>query len=332
MADIQNEFKKYHDEIKLGSYEENEELRIKRDLLLNELMESLRDQKIPNTDKKLTFYKIDQGSYSMHTGVKPLDGDYDIDVGVVFQIDKDDYDSRALKKLVRDKLNKQYNRTVLYNRPCVTVKYASGYHVDLPIYAENGGDLHIAWGKESSSVHSWYESDPEGLKKWVKGVSSDSDQRAQYRRCVRYLKRWKSNTFESDSNSAPPSIGLTIQAKNAFSYKKDDDLSCLIEIAKGVQASFTTSFVPEDFSSYNVVDVKLPVAPQENVYYKMTNKQLDNFYKKVDELVEALEAAQSEDSLNECSRILNKVFGDFPIIDDVVKSKKQPYLPTGMNA
>lgn len=332
VADIQKAFIDYHDQIKLGTYDENQMLRDKRDLLINELKESLRDEKIPNTEKKLTFSKIDQGSYSMHTGVKPLDDDYDIDVGVIFDINTDDYDSKELKKLVRDKLDKQSNRDVSYNRPCVSVNYTAGYHVDIPVYAKNGGNIHIAWGKETSSEHVWYESDPEGLKQWVKDVSNDSEQRAQFRRCVRYLKRWKNNKFTSNGNTAPPSIGLTIQARTSFIFKKEDDLSCLVGMAKGIRDSFTSSFSIDDMKFYQVVDVALPVAPYKNVYYKMTKKQLDNFYRKIDELVEALEAAQVEESLSECSKILNKVFGDFPEISDAVKSNKQPYLPTGMSA
>lgn len=332
MADIQKAFIDYHNQIKLGTYDENQELRNKRDLLINDLRKSLLEEKIPNTEMKLTFSKIDQGSYSMHTGVKPLDGDYDIDVGVVFDINIDDYDSKKLKKLVRDKLNKNFNRSVLYNRPCVSVNYAAGYHVDIPVYAKNGGNIHIAWGKEMSSEHKWYESDPEGLKEWVKGVSNDHVQREQFRRCVRYLKRWKNNKFTSNGNIAPPSIGLTIQARTSFVFKKEDDLSCLIGMAKGIRDSFISTFSVDDKKFYQVVDVALPVAPYKNVYYKMTKKQLDNFYTKIDELVEALEAAQVEESLSEASKILNKVFGDFPKISDAVKSNKQPYLPTGMSA
>lgn len=332
MADVQKAFLDYHDQIKLGTYEENQTLRDKRDLLINELNESLSDERVPNTNQKLTFSKIDQGSYAMHTGVKPLDGDYDIDVGVVFDISIEDYDSRALKKLVRNKLNKQHNRSVSYNRPCISVNYANGYHVDLPVYAKNNGNLHIAWGKETSSEHVWYESDPDGLKQWVKNVSDDAEQRAQFRRCVRYLKRWKNNKFLSIGNVAPPSIGLTIQARNAFVYKSEDDLSCLIGIAKSIRDSFTSSLSIEDLTFYQVVEAPLPVAPYKNVYYKMTKKQLDNYYNKIDELVEALEAANQEESLVESTKILNKVFGDFPVITDAVKSSKQPYLPTGMSA
>ena len=58
MADIQKAFIDYHDQIKLGTYDENKALRDKRDLLINGLKESLRDEKIPNTEKKLTFSKI----------------------------------------------------------------------------------------------------------------------------------------------------------------------------------------------------------------------------------------------------------------------------------
>jgi hypothetical protein len=332
VANIQNALIDYHDQIKLGTYDENHRLREKRDLLINELKRSLRDEKVPNTENKLTFSKIDQGSYSMHTGVKPLHDDYDIDVGVIFDINIGDYNSKALKKLIRDKLDKQHNRNVSYNRPCVSVNYAAGYHVDLPIYAKNGGDLHIAWGKETSLEHVWYKSDPEGLKLWVKNVSNDTEQRAQFRRCVRYLKRWKNNKFISIGNTAPPSIGLTIQARKAFVYKKEDDLSCLIAITKNIRDSFTSSYCIDDKKNYRVVDVKLPVAPGKDVYYKMTKKQLNNYFNKIDELVEALEAAQAEESLSETSKILNKVFGDFPEIIDAVKSKNQPYLPTGMSA
>ncbi|MGB2739093.1 MAG: nucleotidyltransferase, partial [Cognaticolwellia sp.] len=115
MTQLQNEFKKFHNEIKLGTYDENSTLRDKRDTLINDLRDSLKNEKIPGTDKPLTFTKIDQGSYAMNTGIKPKNNDYDIDVGIIFDISNDEYDSNNLKKLVRDKLNKRYNRTVDFN-------------------------------------------------------------------------------------------------------------------------------------------------------------------------------------------------------------------------
>lgn len=71
-------------------------------MLIDELTEALKDEKIPGTDNPLIFNKFDQGSYAMNTGIKPKEDDYDIDVGIIiFDITNDD--SNKLKKLVCDK-------------------------------------------------------------------------------------------------------------------------------------------------------------------------------------------------------------------------------------
>lgn len=332
MTELQKQMLAYNDQIKLGTYEENTDLREKRDLLLDELKRLLVEENVPNTDRKLTFSKLDQGSYAMHTGVKPLDGDYDIDVGVIFDITTDEYDSRELKKLVRDKLNKKNNRTVVFNRPCITVKYQAGYHVDLPVYARNDGNIHIAWGKEFSAEYSWYEADPEGLKTYINDISTESDARAQFRRCVRYLKRWKNNYFSNNGNVAPPSIGLTIQARNAFTYKADSDLDSLIAIVSSIKNSFSNKLDLETGTVKKTVAVNLPVKPYKNVYYKMTLTQLDNYYNKIAALLEALEHARDQDSAHEASKLMRKIFGDFPLIEDSRATKQAPYVTTGHNA
>lgn len=45
MADLQKQFLEFHNTIKLGSYEENEFLRDKRDLIINQLKTSLKAKK-----------------------------------------------------------------------------------------------------------------------------------------------------------------------------------------------------------------------------------------------------------------------------------------------
>ena len=185
MAKLQKEFLSFHDTIKIGTYEENKTLRDKRDMLIHELTVGLKDEVIPGTKNKLAFTKLDQGSYAMNTGIKPKSDDYDIDVGVNFDINTDDYPSYELKQLVFDTINRQSNRTVEYNRPCITVKYSNGYHIDLAVYANNGSDMRIAWGKRNSEEKIWYKADPKGLTKWVGEVSTDAIEREQFRRCVR---------------------------------------------------------------------------------------------------------------------------------------------------
>ena len=65
MPKLQKEFSALHDSIKLGTYEENKTLQEKRDMLLNELKSGLKDEKVPDTDKSLTFTSFGQGSYAM---------------------------------------------------------------------------------------------------------------------------------------------------------------------------------------------------------------------------------------------------------------------------
>ena len=65
----------------------------------------------------------------------------------------------------------------------------------------------------------------------------------------------------------------------------------------------------------------------------MTLSQLDNFYHKTVDLVEALKAAKGEEAAHQASKILRKVFGDdFPLVEDSKKSAAAPYVVTGYNA
>lgn len=264
MTILQSEFQTFHSNIKLGTYDENQILRDKRDLLIDKLTEALKDEQIPGTDKPLTFKKFDQGSYAMNTGIKPKEDDYDIDVGIIFDITNVEYDSNKLKKLVYDKLNKQHNRTVEFNRPCITVKYSDGYHVDLAIYSDNNNDLHIAWGEQHSKVNRcWYKSEPRKLTQWVSDVSTVTKESEQFRRCVRYLKKWKEKQFSCNGNEAPPSIGLCIQARNAFfnafAYRKDEDINALINIVNQMKQKFGSQYDDETSTYKKSINVNLPV-------------------------------------------------------------------------
>lgn len=334
MPNMQKEFDTFHEKIKLKKYDENKDLRDKRDLLIDELRDALKDEKIPGTDKSLTFRSINQGSYAMNTGIRPKHDDYDIDVGVIFNVTNEEYESGTLKKLVRDKLNKS-NRTVKYKRPCITVEYKTeDYHVDFAVYSDNNSDIHIAWGKEFSDEKLWYKSEPEELTSWVADVSTDPDKAAQFRRCVRFLKKWKEKQFNSGGNGAPPSIGLTIQTRKAFNfYDKKSDLNALITVAKYIKDSFCDEYDHASSKWMKNIVVDLPVAPYKNVYYKMTLIQKDKFHEKVDILLEALEEAEREESAHKASKILRNVFGDeFPLVEDVKEARVMPYVTSGNNA
>jgi hypothetical protein len=180
MPAVQKQFDDFHDKIKLDIDDEKAKLRDKRETLLKTLRANLGDD-VP------VFENFNQGSYSMHTGVVPLDGNYDIDVGIVFDCKRDKYsDPVALKKKVRDALDSN-GRTVNIRRPCVTVNYMRGgapeYHVDLAIYTKRDDELiDLAKGKENSgaSHRIWDAADPRELTRLICERFEDEADRAQF--------------------------------------------------------------------------------------------------------------------------------------------------------
>jgi hypothetical protein len=214
MPAIQKSFEEFHSRIKLDNDDEKATLREKREVLIDALTANL-DESVP------VFETFNQGSYAMHTGVVPLDGNYDIDVGVIFDCKQGRYpDPVVLKKKVHDALDTPV-RTVLIRRPCVTVNYLrkgkTEYHVDLAIYAKRDDDqLDIAKGKENSAqeFRIWEVSNPKKLTELICAAFTDDKELAQYRRCIRYIKRWRDVQFRN--GGTPLSIALTVAAKQWF--------------------------------------------------------------------------------------------------------------------
>jgi hypothetical protein len=89
MANLQSQFNKFHDAIKID-FDGNQPLRDKRDLIVKNLRDGLKKIFYPNYPP--TFSSFNQGSYDLHTGVEALSGeDYDIDVGIIFNFSKSEY-------------------------------------------------------------------------------------------------------------------------------------------------------------------------------------------------------------------------------------------------
>lgn len=322
MVNLQSEFIEFHDKIKL-SYSDNAELREKRDILLKKLNGNIADDATP-------FSHFNQGSYAMHTGIKPDNGDYDIDVGLRFSLNRSDYpDPVTVKQWVYDALN-GHTKKVEIRRPCVTVTYQEdgedAYHVDFACYAEEGDGLYIAKGKKNSSEDNryWEESDPLGLIDKMKDLFSDEDERAQFRRVIRYMKKWKNEHFDSTGNNAPTGIALTTLAYDKFSpcYEINvatgkrvyDDFAALKAFVSKCKNSFTLKYDVQDAEYYHTISQKLFVTPYNDLFAKMSDKQQDNFYDKICTMLSKLEEAEKKDKKSEACSILVEVFGsDFPV-------------------
>jgi hypothetical protein len=334
---VQKQFEDFHSAICFDEDNEKATLREKRDIIIKALRDNLDDD-VPS------FVNFNQGSYSMHTGVVPLDDNFDIGVGLIFDCTQDKYpDPVVLKKKVRKAVDTNF-RTVVIRRPCVTVNYISGgevaYHVDLAIYTTgDDGKLYLAKGKENSAEEHriWEVSDPKELTKLVCGAFETSEELAQYRRCIRYLKRWRQWQFSGPG--APLSIALTVAALRWFTPNfgtsgKPVDLLAMLDWVEAMLSNFTYEYRQDD-GIHLRLKVMLPVEPYNDLMAKRTAAQMQYFKEKLEALRYALHKAYDEDLPEDACKHLKKQFGDdfkVPEKADTAKAVAAAVISTGNSA
>lgn len=335
---LQEHFKTFHDKIKLD-YDTNAELRDKRDILCRILS---------NSDKLPSFEILNQGSYSMYTGVVPLEGkEYDIDVGLRFNVCKNDHDPLYFKEIIQDILKDHTEYGAEIKKPCVTVTYKkdgeAAFHVDLVTYTyENPDDhnsqLYLARGKNSASEDAcWERSDPKGLIDYIQ--DKPSAHKEQFRRVVRYLKRWKNLKFSSLGHAEPPSIGITLMAadyyyNHPYTIDENNDIQSLINVCEYIASEFndigTTSTGKTLYRIRHYLPFTLRFEHPSDVFSKMSDIQCTDFKEKLDKLISDLKSARDEaDEVEQC-KILHRIFGDdfeVPDAKDVSKPQRN-YIPS----
>ena len=332
---LQNQFERFNENIRLSS-KKLEELREKR----NKILDKLRNNKdLPS------FEEFGQGSYRMGTEVEPIDKDYDIDVGLRFNVNKNDYeDPLTLKKQIRDILKNHTEYGAQIKTPCVTVTYKkdgeTAYHVDIVTYTyedkENkGSQLYLARGKEFAKTENikWEKADPLGLIDEIENRYSGEDKN-QYKRIIRYLKRWKNLNFTSDGNNEVPGIGITLLAYNLFLPSKDydyleekykyNDLNALIDFVEDIKNKFISQYDIESGDYKYSISLNLPVEPYTDVFSKMTLNQTNNFRNKICKLYDDLIIVKDEADIIEQCKKLNQIFGEnFEVPEKKEESKLQ---------
>ncbi len=304
---IQSKFRTFHERIQLRRFSEDATLAKKRDAVLARL----------RSRSPKTFTDFNQGSYEMGTGVKPVSGDYDIDVGVVFDLGNVNSEyPRTVKRWVYDAV-KDHTSDVSWKEPCITVQYRAShepvYHVDLAVYGRDTfGLLYLARGREHSADSRWERCDPQGLTSTI-GSRFTGEDAAQFRRIVQYLKRWKDANFPAEGNAAPVGIGLTILAHHRFSPVRVgypiayDDLAALHSLVTSISTMFEQKWSSSGLA-YRIV-ARVPVEPHDDVFARMTDQQSTEFKGRIDKLKEQLDDAARTGS----TMLLRRAFGsDFP--------------------
>ncbi|HEU4412852.1 MAG TPA: nucleotidyltransferase [Polyangiaceae bacterium] len=335
MANIQKQFVQYDDIIRLTRYEENATLVKRRNAVLNRLKSRFAAMRDEGKDVP-TFRWFNQGSYEMGTGIDPKNGDYDIDVGLDFNVAKSKHPNPVdLKALVYEALKDQTSLGTVVKRSCVTVRYQIDgeqvYHVDLAVYTSEDPEveprrLYLAKGKLNSGEEhrEWEPSDPKGLAKWV-AERFRNEAEVQFLRVVRALKGWKSCHFDHNGNAGPPGIGLTIAAGRLFrpevaidpvSKKVTfDDHKALRALVDDMLRSFST--ITSEEKPGTLVErlvVTLPVSPDKDVFTKMSDSQMATFNTKLEKLRILLDEVQREEDPVEACKMMNKRFdARFPV-------------------
>lgn len=327
MLDLQKNFIEFHNNIKL-SYEDNSLLKDYKDQTLDGLREHLEVDYIYET--------FLQGSYSTFTGIKSSDEniDFDIDIALALEMNREDCENPVTaKKWVHDAMQKIFpSAIVTIKNPCVTINFSDEendeqIHVDIAVYAKEGVDYFLARGKEFSTPDNkfWEEADPIELKEKINSTFIEDKDRYQFKRCIRYLKRWKDNKFKQENR--PTGIGLTTLAIEKFQVDKTvdwfadtttyNDLQALKFFVEKLLSSFIYVY-DEDNGEYTLrIEARLPVKPYTDTFCKMTPNQMIDFKSKLTKLNDDLDFAIYTLDEHEATKKLNKQFGDdFTIVDE----------------
>jgi hypothetical protein len=342
MADLQKYFEEFHEKIKLD--DEISILREKRDILIDKLRNRLKELFEEKKETPPTFTSFNKGGYAMHLGIVPLNGDYDIDVGLEFDIAKDNYpDPVTVKQWVYDAL---YGHTddVKIKKPCVTVQYHLNkefcYHVDFAVYGNDSyqsSNIYLARGKPTSTAAEkyWQLDDPKGLIKLVGDRFTNEDERSQFRRSIRNMKRWKDIKFSPDGHAAPIGVGLTVAAYYWFLPSKTlidplqnkykfNDLEALRSLVSGMISHF--GYVQHDGEFAERLVVTVPVQPYCDLFEKMSNAQMKDIKDKLSTLLNAIDEAKKEaDPVAACKKLRGQLGDDFPVPEP--KDTAQPRGP-----
>ncbi|MFZ5480469.1 MAG: cyclic GMP-AMP synthase DncV-like nucleotidyltransferase [Myxococcota bacterium] len=296
---LQDAFLRFHDTIRID-YDTNAGLRQKRERILKRL------KGFP-----APFRTFHQGSYILGTGVRPIAGEYDLDVGLAFQLDHEEFDPVEVKKWIFEIFH-GHTRDVRIRRHCITVFYAPfernpPFHVDFAVYAEDADqNLHLAVGKANSreDLREWRRIEARELVELLKN-HLEGEERAQFRRVIRYLKRWKEVNFENTGKSAPTGIALSLAAMQFLEPSEDDDVGALRSVVEGALGDFRRSFA-HGFARRLILP--LPVEPGADVLERMSGAQMEAFERKLQQLADSLEAAARSGPTTR-TRILRGLFG-----------------------
>jgi len=328
MANVQKYFEQFHKEIRMD-YDLNKTLAEKRDIILDRVKNYLKENKKP------TFQSMLQGSYIMRTGVKPIENmDFDIDVGLRFEINIQEFSASDLRDWIYSS-TKDHTEKVESRGPCTRVIYKDGYHVDLVAYGVTKNQLGAEIFKLAHKQKGWREANPTGLleffdkvQKNYEGTEDSLTKTNQFRRIVRYIRRWDDECMPAESDSKPSGLAYVLLINSILGGKvvagggNPDDLAALISVCGSIASTFGR------------ISIKKPTPEYEDLFGKLSDDDMKNLINRFKSLLKVLRDAQSNLSEKKACQILKEHFGrDFPVPEEDASNKSlfgKAFVPTGL--
>ena len=340
---LQKQFSEFHEKIRLTWTDGKlKEIREKDESIQDDIRSGFKDKGYP----VLEFFQ--QGSYATQTCIEPSNegDDYDIDVGVVIDAANAPYNPIDVKKTLRDILLDRNLKNPKIKMPCVTAQYykegEKRFHLDYPIFKKQQNIYYLAIGKESSDekTRKWEQGDPKGLIDWVnnKSVFSSEESYNQYKRLIRYLKRWRDYIISDTYRKSVYSIALTVMVRESYKQgiSTDGDFSDLESLRKTISTILGKGYFrvigydSNNNPQYEVV-VNLPVDPGRDVFNKHGRSLGTYLHNKFTSLKDNLDKVSEETNLKkQCEILANDVFGDdFPIPEISSRDANQRFKESG---
>lgn len=316
---LQSKFKKFDEKIYITrTSDEYKNAREKDDSITKAIKEKFKENGYPVQEDFI------QGSLATRTTIKEKGKDFDIDRAIVIKEDDAPKDPIIPKQVVFDILEARGFQNAKIKKPCVTADYKNeDLHIDIPIYSKSAlGYYKLAVGKRNSSDENkeWAESDPRGLIDWVNNsdnYGSYADEKLyQFKRIVRYIKRWRNITFHENVCRKIFSIGLTVMLKEKFQPSIDEeglanDLKALKHTIDQI-LDYSTYFVSQPENQW-LVEVKLPVSPYRDIFTGSSLNTGTQLRTKLNSLRNTLQQVIDEKDESQQCTLLRSVFGeDFP--------------------
>jgi len=285
---FQSNFLRFHDQILLQDATHYAPVRQVRDQIL-----SVFPNASPGWQSLSTFIPHNWGSYAMGTGVRPLPGgDYDLDIGLVFNASPS-VDAWRLKNSIYTTLQAAGYRPT-WMKPCISISL-SGFHIDMSVCCrESESRLFLAEGRQNAVVR-WR---PDGHEWFVRTINAHHpNDPQQFKRVIRYLKRWKDIHFSADGMQGPVGLALTVMAYNWYS-PQSDDLSALHTVVRLAMQHFRLGNASLPF----------PYEPRDNLLRKLSWDQVRQMQSRFEQLDRWLSQAAGYDGLVALQRAFGSDF------------------------